>query len=109
MPDWAAAIERGDDGVAARELQTPASRADETVMLSLRLASGLDMRDFPETSREELEMRYGRAFADAHVGGRLERTAHGWRIPAAHRFVADDTIAWLAVRAQPLGTQERAA
>ena len=53
-------------------------------------------------------MRYGRAFADAAAGGRLERTEHGWRIPAAHRFVADDTIAWLAVRARPL-TNERAA
>jgi len=38
MPDWAAAIERGEDGVAARELETPASRADETVMLSLATA-----------------------------------------------------------------------
>jgi hypothetical protein len=58
--------------------------------------------------REELEMRYGRAFAEGSAGGRLTRTPHGWRIPAAYRFVADDTIAWLAVRATPL-TRERAA
>jgi len=54
-------------------------------------------------------MRYGRAFADAHDGGRLERTPHGWRVPATQRFVADDTIAWLAVRARPLPARERAA
>ena len=54
-------------------------------------------------------MRYATAFADAHAGGRLERTAHGWSLPAAHRFVADDTIAWLAVRASRLPRRERAA
>jgi hypothetical protein len=59
--------------------------------------------------REELEMRFGRAFADARAGGRLERTPHGWRIPARQRFVADDTITWLAVRARPSRARERAA
>jgi hypothetical protein len=78
------------------------------VMLALRLASGLEMRDFPPDMRDELEMRYGQAFADAETGGRLERTRHGWSIPAAQRFVADDTIAWLAVRARP-HPRERAA
>jgi len=54
-------------------------------------------------------MRYGPAFAAAETQGRLERTPHGWRIPAAHRFVADDTIAWLAVRARACPSRERAA
>jgi oxygen-independent coproporphyrinogen-3 oxidase len=105
---WAAALERGEDPSVAREPETGSSRAEESVMLSLRLASGLDLRDFPGMTREELEMRYGKAFAEGVACGRLERTAHGFRIPAAHRFVADDTIAWLAVRARPL-TRERAA
>jgi oxygen-independent coproporphyrinogen-3 oxidase len=109
MPDWAALLERGSDPAIARELQSPASRADENVMLALRLASGLEMRDLPPGPREELEMRYGRAFADAHAARRLDGTPHGWCIPAAHRFVADDTIAWLAVRARPLPARERAA
>jgi oxygen-independent coproporphyrinogen-3 oxidase len=106
---WAASLERAQDPAIAREVETAASRADETVMLALRLASGLDLRDLSPGPREELEMRYGRAFADGHAGGRLERTPHGWRLPAAHRFVADDTIAWLAVRARPLPAPERAA
>jgi oxygen-independent coproporphyrinogen-3 oxidase len=109
LAGWAAAIERGHDPEVAREAETPASRADETVMLALRLASGLDLRDFPPGAKEEFVMRYGAAFADAEAGGRLERTPHGWRVPAAHRFVADDTIAWLAVRAKPLPGRERAA
>jgi oxygen-independent coproporphyrinogen-3 oxidase len=106
---WAASLERAEDPAVAREPETPASRADESMMLALRLASGLDLRDFQGVPREELEMRYGRAFADAHAGGRLERTPHGWRVPATQRFVADDTIAWLAVRARPLPARERAA
>jgi len=109
MPVWAAALERGEDPAVAREPETPASRTEEAVMLALRLASGLDVRDFPPMLREELEMRYAGAFADAHAGGRLERAPHGWRIPAGMRFVADDTIAWLAVRARPSPARERAA
>ena len=93
----------------AEECETPDSRADETVMLALRLASGLDLGDLAPNHQDELARRYGAAF-DAAVGaGRLERTARGWRIPAAHRFVADDTVAWLAVRAGSLGAREVAA
>jgi len=105
---WAASLEVGNDPAVAREAGTAAARAEEAVMLALRLASGLEMRDFPPDMRDELEMRYGQAFADAESGGRLERTRHGWCIPAAQRFVADDTIAWLAVRARP-HPRERAA
>ena len=109
LADWASQLERGEDPAVAREAEMAASRADEVVMLALRLASGLDLRDFPGDPREELEMRYGPAFAAAETQGRLERTPHGWRIPAAHRFVADDTIAWLAVRARACPSRERAA
>jgi oxygen-independent coproporphyrinogen-3 oxidase len=105
---WAASLEVGNDPAVAREAGTAAAHAEEAVMLALRLASGLEMRDFPPDMRDELEMRYGQAFADAETGGRLERTRHGWSIPAAQRFVADDTIAWLAVRARP-HPRERAA
>ena len=105
---WAASLEVGNDPAVAREAGAAAARTEEAVMLALRLASGLEMRDFPPDMRDELEMRYGQAFADAETGGRLERTRHGWCIPAAQRFVADDTIAWLAVRARP-HPRERAA
>jgi len=108
LDDWAARLESADDPAVGRERETPESRADETVLLALRLASGLELRDLLPGPREELLMRYGTAFTEAQAAGRLERTPHGWRLPAAHRFVADDTIAWLAVRARPLRA-ERAA
>jgi len=102
LGDWAARIERGQDPATAVEPETPESRADEIVLLALRLAGGLVLDDVAQEPRRELELRYGAAFAAAAACGRLERTPAGWRIPAAHRFVADDTVAWLAVRARPL-------
>ena len=112
LGDWAARLERGADAAVERELQTAASRADETVLLALRLASGLDTLDLPEGPRAELVERYGAAFAAACEAGRLEHVpgrSGRWRIPPAQRFVADDTIAWLAVRARPLNPLECAA
>ena len=57
----------------------------------------------------EVEARYGEAFAAALSQRRLERVGLAWRVPGPHRFVADDVIAWLAVRSRPFVTQECAA
>ncbi len=109
LADWADRLERGADPAVERERETPESRADETLMLGLRLASGLDLDDLPAEVRAEFEARYAEPLAAGVAGARLERTRHGWCIPAAQRYVADDTIAWLAVRARPLAGAERAA
>jgi len=100
LADWAARVEAGEDPASERERETPASRADEVVLLALRLGSGLDVRDLGREERRELVHRYGAALEAAVACGRLEPTRHGWRIPARLRFVADDTVAWLAVRAR---------
>jgi hypothetical protein len=71
-------------------------------MLALRLGTGLVLDERPAAERHELLTRYEAAFAAGVAAGRLERTPQGWRIPRAHVFVADDTIAWLAVRARPI-------
>lgn len=109
LGDWATRLERGADAAVERESETAETRADETVLLGLRLASGLDLRDLAEASRADLVARYGAAFAAGVAAGRLEACGGGWRVPAAQRFVADDTIAWLAVRARALSTAECAA
>jgi putative oxygen-independent coproporphyrinogen III oxidase len=109
LADWASRLERGEDPAVERELETPATRAEETVLLGLRLASGLQPRDLTPPRRAELDARYGAAFAAAVAAGRLERFAGGWRVPPELRFVADDTIAWLAVRARPRDPLECAA
>ena len=78
-------------------------------MLGLRLAAGLDPADHPGPAWHEVESRFGEAFLAAHAQGRLERPGRAWRVPAAHRFVADDVIAWLAARARVLAVEESAA
>lgn len=108
LGDWAERLERGLDPEVEREPGTAESRADEIVLLGLRLAAGLDPADHAPAAARELEERYGAAFAAAEAQGRLERHAGGWRIPAHHRFVADDTIAWLGVRARPLAVEAAA-
>lgn len=99
---WAAALERGERCLAEQERETPASVADEIVMLSLRLASGYAPEDHGLQARGWVQRRYGDAFAAAVAGGRLERTASGWRVAPEHRFVADEIVAWLGARANSL-------
>ena len=99
LGDWASRLERGEDPAVERERETAASRAEETLLLGLRLASGLDPADLPGDARAEFEARYAPVLETAVAHGRLERIGGRWRIPAAQRFVADDTIAWIAVRA----------
>jgi len=95
---WAAALERREDP-ASREPETAASRADETVMLALRLEDGLDPRDHGPAAWNEVIARHGAALSAAAREGRLEQRGGGWRIAPQHRFVADDVIAWILARA----------
>ncbi len=99
LADWAGRLEQGKSPESERETETAATIAEEIVMLGLRLGSGLRAADHPPHVWAEMVARFGAAFALAVEQGRLERTAEGWQIPRALRFVADDTIAWLATRA----------
>jgi coproporphyrinogen III oxidase-like Fe-S oxidoreductase len=91
---WAAALER-DAPCDTPEPESAVSRADEIVMLGLRLAAGVSAADHPAARWREVEARYGRAFAAGIRTGRLEATPDGVRVAARHRFLADDVIAWL--------------
>lgn len=91
---WASALEN-DRRCDTPEPETVASRADEIVMLGLRLGSGLVGADHPSEIWREVMERYGRAFQQAVATGRLAPTDGGFRIEPQHRFVADDVIAWL--------------
>ena len=95
---WAESLERSLP-CDTREPETAKSRADEIVMLGLRLGGGLDRTDHPERWAE-VEHRYGHAFDRGVRTGRLEPTDHGYRIAPEHRFVADDVIAWLMSMAE---------
>ena len=92
---WARSIERGEIPEAESERETAESREREIVMLGLRLACGLHPFDYPAADWEGVRARYGAAFRRALAQGRLEQCGDGVRIPAVHRFVADDVIAWI--------------
>lgn len=105
--DWAAAAAAGEPPEESRERCTDESVADEIVMLGLRLGRGLEREAYASREWQLVEDRYGAAFASAEREGRLERTPGGWRVPAAHRFVADEVVAWLAARARAVDTASR--
>lgn len=104
---WADALLSGGDPEEGSEAIGDDAVADEIVMLGLRLARGLEPDAYSSRDWQLVERRYGAAFAAAVASGRLQRTASGWRVFPRHRFVADDVIAWLAVRAEPVDTVSR--
>ena len=93
--EWAQRLERGEVPEAESEFESLDTCAREIVMLGLRLACGLHAEDYAAADWAGVAARYGAAFARALATGRLERCGDGVRIAAAHRFVADDVIAWL--------------
>jgi len=101
---WAQALEAGTSCEAEREIESEKTIALEVVMLGLRLAAGIDRRDYAAETWRAVERRYAAAFDRAVAAGRLERTAHGVRIPRALAFLADDAIAWIEARAECLAT-----
>ena len=95
---WAGCLESGRP-CDEREIESERSRADEIVMLGLRLSRGLSAADHPATIWREVMARYDAAFRLGVSTGRLDATADGVSIARRHRFVADDVIAWLMASA----------
>jgi oxygen-independent coproporphyrinogen-3 oxidase len=94
---WAEALDRGLRPEHERERPGALDAATETLLLALRLARGFDPADHPDAGAV-LDL-FGPALEHAVLTGRLVRTAGTWRVPARHRFVADDVIAWIVARA----------
>jgi oxygen-independent coproporphyrinogen-3 oxidase len=103
---WAASLEQGEPCDTC-EPESARSRADEVVMLGLRLAHGVSAADHaPERWREVID-RYGRAFDAGLATGRLMAGEDGVRIARRHRFVADDVIAWLMAHVARADARDR--
>jgi putative oxygen-independent coproporphyrinogen III oxidase len=95
---WAAVLEGGALPDVARERESATSVAEEVVMLALRLATGLRPKDYTPLTWAAVAARFGEALSGAVAAGRLQRTDEGWRVAPDKRFVADDSIAWVAAR-----------
>jgi oxygen-independent coproporphyrinogen-3 oxidase len=96
---WADTLERGLP-CATAEAESAVSRADEIVMLGLRLGAGVRRADHTRDAWSAVMARYGAALVRAARTGRLIVSDSGFRIAARHRFVADDVIAWLMAAAE---------
>jgi len=95
---WAEALERGFPPEEERERPTRQAVAEEVLMLALRLATGMHPADYDAATWNAVERRFAGALAAAVRAGRLEPVDGGWRVPRAQRFLADDTVAWIAAR-----------
>jgi oxygen-independent coproporphyrinogen-3 oxidase len=96
---WATDLERGRAPECETEPESSDSAASECVMLALRLATGLVLADYPRPLARAIERRYAGAFDHALATGRLTARRGALAIDPAHRFVADDIIAWIEARA----------
>ncbi len=105
---WADALERDRRPESEREPESEPSAASESVMLALRLATGWQPGDYPPGLRRATERYYRAPFAHGLATGRLTARGEGFAIPAEHRFVADDIIAWIEARAEHPGIDSRA-
>ena len=105
---WADDLERDRRPENEREPESDCSAASESVMLALRLATGWQPGDHPPELRRSTEQYYRAPFAHGLATGRLIARGEGVAIPAEHRFVADDIIAWIEARAEPLEIDSRA-
>ena len=99
LDEWAECLAAGRE-CADRETETERSRADEILMLGLRLGVGLAADDHAPEAWAAVERRYAAAFERALAEGRIEATSWGVRVASRHRFVADDVIAWLMAEAE---------
>jgi oxygen-independent coproporphyrinogen-3 oxidase len=93
---WLAAIEAGGDGLATRDPVSAEERAEELLMLGLRLADGIDAGRFRRTCGLQLQdvVDAGRV-ADLAALGLVVREAHGLRVTAAGRLCLDRILAEL--------------
>lgn len=97
---WATALESGVSPNAEEERESEIAIAQETMMLSLRLADGFVPSDHSTAACDATFARYGDAFRRALASGRLEPSGAGARVPPRFRFVADGVIAWIEARAE---------
>jgi oxygen-independent coproporphyrinogen-3 oxidase len=105
---WAAGLAAGNPE-AERELETPERTAEEIVLLGLRLASGIRVRDYSDSDWLLVERRHGDAFERGLATGRLIGGGESWRIPESLRFLADDVIAWLTAQSEAASFDSRRA
>jgi len=93
---WAAAVEARGHGTHERQRLAAEARAEEMVMMGLRLAEGIDAATFAAQAGQPLwPLLSADGLARLEQGGFVERTACGLRTTPAGRLILNAVIAAL--------------
>ena len=89
---WLAHVEKDGDGVVAEEVLTSAERADEFLLMGLRLAEGIDLARYAAIAGrplqpERIAMLHEHGFIETTAAGQLRVTLSGF--PVLDSVVAD--------------------
>jgi oxygen-independent coproporphyrinogen-3 oxidase len=93
LGEWEKAIEQGEIPAADVETLSPRRRADELVMLRLRLADGLDFADFSARTGFDARQLYSEAIERLAKLGLIEADNNGARLSDIGLNVADTVAA----------------
>ena len=95
--NWLAAVDRAGQGIARTTPLDPATRAEEALMMGLRLRDGIDAGAFERRTGLPLDAAIDAAATDELVAlGLIERDPMGLRTTAAGRPLLDAILARLA-------------
>src|SRR5262249_41808896 len=89
---WLARVEQNGDGLVSDEVLTLAERADEFLLMGLRLAEGIDPKRYEQIAGRSLQSKRiaflpQHGFGETTRGGRLRVTSTG--MPVLDSVVAD--------------------
>jgi len=89
---WLARVEQSGDGLVSDEILTLAERADEFLLMGLRLAEGIDPKRYEQIAGRSLQTKriaflHQHGFVETTSGGRLRATPTG--MPVLDSVVAD--------------------
>jgi putative oxygen-independent coproporphyrinogen III oxidase len=89
---WLARVEQSGDGLVSDEILTLAERADEFLLMGLRLAEGIDPKRYEQIAGRSLQTKriaflHQHGFVETTRGGRLRATPTG--MPVLDSVVAD--------------------
>lgn len=96
IPDYIAAINRGEKPIVEEELLSLEDGAFETIMLGLRLTKGIDLKAFHETFAYKLEEKYEKVIEkQVALGTLLVKNGYLYLTPYGHDIANQVTLEFM--------------
>ena len=90
-----AAYIQGENILAESEKPSPRERAEEYVMLRLRLTDGVDCTDFADRFGFDFDEAFGKTLKKYEAGGFTKRTDRGWALTRLGFYVSNTILSEL--------------